>query len=132
MVPLYSPKELLLDHIGDILVDTLGLLLEHAVLQVGAVEAAEEPLAAGHLELVQDVHAHARVGRGRQRHDAGGREALAQDVQLLVVGPEVVAPLGHAVGLVYHESVEGDIESSRFSVYSAYCGRLFLLLWWTT
>lgn len=64
---------------------------------------------ASYLELVQDIDAHARRGGGGERHDVDVGEALAQDVEPLVVGPEVVAPLRHAVRFVYHEPDGGNL-----------------------
>src|SRR5690606_35059739 len=45
-------------------------------------------------------------GRGGEGDSAHARVALGQHAELDVLGPEVVAPLRDAVGLVYREEVE--------------------------
>ena len=79
------------------------LLLGDPVADVGPVEAGDELGGVFELEPRDDLPAGGRV-RGRCERDARDlRPALVQQVELDVVGPEVVAPLGDAVGLVDRE-----------------------------
>ncbi len=74
-----------------------------AVLDVRAVEAGHEQLGAAEVEPRRDL-APGRLGGGRGERDARhGGPALVQHRQPQVVGPEVVAPLRHAVRLVDRE-----------------------------
>ena len=70
---------------------------------VGPVEAGDEVACALQLEALGDLGPRGRRRRRRQRDARDGRPALVQHRQLEVVGPEVVAPLGHAVRLVDRE-----------------------------
>ena len=92
-VPLPLPHER--DHLLERLV--LG---QHPVGQVRPVEAGDEHLRRPQAELADDVLAHPRGGRRGQRHHGHLRQGGPQPAQLPVLGPEVVAPLGHAVCLV--------------------------------
>ena len=70
------------------------------IFQIVSVEAGKEPLGVDHPQLVQDVSPDPGGGGGREGDEGDPGESLPQHVQLLVVGPEVMAPLGHAVSLV--------------------------------
>ena len=75
-------------------------LREDGVGQILAVEAGNERLAAGDVELSNDVFPDA-LGGGCCEGDAGHvGEAGAEGLEVSVVGPEVVPPLGDAVRLV--------------------------------
>ncbi len=96
----------------------LGLQLgHHTVADVGPVEAGDERAALAEIEPLDDLAPGGRVGRGGQRQARHGREALVQDLELEIVGPEVVAPLRDAVGLVDGEQSEAapaeQVEESR-------------------
>ncbi len=80
---------------------------EHdAILDVRAVEAGDEQRGVVEHELALDVAAGRRV-RGRRQGDARhAREALVQQRELAIVGPEIVAPLRDAMRLVDRE--QGD------------------------
>ena len=88
----------------------LVALREDGVGQILAVEAGNERLAAGDVELSNDVFPDA-LGCRRREGDAGYvGEASAEGLEVSVVGPEVVPPLGDAVRLV-----DGD-EADRYGV----------------
>ncbi len=76
------------------------LLLLDAVSDVGPVEAADEKARVLQLQPGDDVGARQLVGRGREGDARHVGVALVQQGQLAVFGPEVVAPLAHAVRLV--------------------------------
>lgn len=83
----------------------LGVLQVAADLQpdVGPVEAGDEDTRVAHAEPFDDVLPHrGRGGRG-EREDRRAPEAPRGLGQPQVVGPEVVAPGGDALGLVHHE-----------------------------
>ena len=75
----------------------------HLQEQVGPDELAHPGERVAHPQLVDDVVAHLRRGRGRERHHRRPPQPLRDAAQHHVVGAEVVAPLAHAVRLVYHE-----------------------------
>ncbi len=73
--------------------------------------------AAAGAELFRDVGRHARVGGGRGReHRHTGREVGEHGAQPAVVRPEVVAPVGDAVGLVHHQEPGGGCEPGQHLV----------------
>ena len=106
---LHALARLAIDHAGLALVLALDeaqqlvadvLLLGDAVADVGAVEAADEVPRALQLQPLDDVGARQRIGRGRERNARHARIAFVQHAQRAVFGPEVMAPLAHAVRLV--------------------------------
>jgi hypothetical protein len=76
------------------------LLLDDAVADVGAVEAADELARVLQLQPLDDVGAREVVGGGGERDARHAGVALVQHRQAAVLGPEVVAPLADAVRLV--------------------------------
>ena len=79
------------------------VLGDDAVLDVRPVEARHEPAGLGQLEPDRDLLGGGRGRRRGQRDPRDGRPPLAEDRELQVVGPEVVAPRGDAVRLVDRE-----------------------------
>jgi hypothetical protein len=82
------------------------VLRRDAVADVRPVEAGDEHPAVLEAEALDDVAAGGLVGGGGERHARDVREALVEDGDLEVVGAEVVAPLGDAVGLVDREEAQ--------------------------
>jgi hypothetical protein len=70
---------------------------------VRAVEAAHEHLRVAEAEPLDDLVAHRRRRRRRERQDRRPSQRLGGGGELQVVGAEVVAPLGDAVGFVDDE-----------------------------
>ncbi len=77
-----------------------------AVLDVGAVEARHEMACLPQVEPGGDLGVGGLGGGGGERDAGDVGPALVQHGEGQVVGPEVVPPLGHAVGLVDRE--QGD------------------------
>ena len=71
-------------------------------LDVRPVEAAHDDLRVAQPETRDDLVAHRRRRRGREREHGGVAERLDRGAQPQVLGTEVVAPLGDGVGLVDH------------------------------
>lgn len=88
---------------------------QHAQAQAVPVQRApqhEGIRAAAGAELFRDVGRHARVGRGGGgEHRHTGWEIGEHRAQPAVVRPEVVSPVGDAVGLVHHEEPRGGRET---------------------
>ncbi len=82
------------------------LLFLDAVADVGPVEADDELPRLLQPQALHDVLARERVRRGREGDARHARIALVQHRELAVLGPEVVAPLAHAVRLVDGEQPE--------------------------
>ena len=86
-----------------LLLGPLGGDLDHVVGEVRAVEAGGDPDRVAKPEPLGDVGGDPR-GRGRGRGEDRARAERPGDLaEAQVVGPEVVAPLAHAVGLVDDE-----------------------------
>ena len=81
-------------------------LLDDGVADVGSVKAADEQLGALQLEPLDDVGTGQRIGCGRERHTRHARVALVQHRQAAVLGPEVMAPLAHAMRFVNGEQAQ--------------------------
>ena len=89
-------------------------LREHGVGQVLAVEAGDERLAVLYVELGHDVLADALGCRCRQCYAGHVGEAPSKGLEVPVVGPEVVSPLGDAVRLVDGNEADGyGVEERR-------------------
>ena len=73
----------------------------HAVDEIGTVERADEDQRVAQPKLGDDVVANLRRGGGRIGVDGQRGKHLAQDAQLPVFRPEVVAPLADAVRFVH-------------------------------
>ncbi len=82
-------------------------LLDDLVADVGPVERGHELHRVFQLQPVHDLVAGLLVGRGGEGDARHVGELLVQHRQLDVLGPEVVAPLRYAVGLVDGE--QGDV-----------------------
>ena len=80
--------------------------LDDLVADVGPVEAADEVLGLFQPQVVHDVGPGEGVGRGGEGDARHLGETLVQRGQAPVFGPEVVAPLAHAVGLVDGKEAE--------------------------
>lgn len=74
---------------------------DHIVVQVTAEDGRDEGERRAQHERLGDVLLHLLGRRRRQGQTGDPRHVLAQTPQLEVVGPEVVTPLGDAVGLVH-------------------------------
>src|SRR5690606_15350906 len=70
------------------------------VADVRAVETGDEPGRLRQAQAFGDLAPGRRIGGGGQGDARHLRPALVQDVELAVLGPEVVAPLRDAVRLV--------------------------------
>ncbi len=71
-----------------------------AIHQVRPVERADQDLRLGQAQLADDVVAHLRRGGGGVGMHGNAGKLVFQQPQAAVLGPEVVAPLADAVGLV--------------------------------
>ena len=80
----------------------------HPVVEVGTIEAAHEELGILHPEFGGDFPADPLGGGRGERQEGGRREAVAQRSQLPVVRPELMTPLGDAVGLVHRHQPHPD------------------------
>ena len=85
---------------------------QHAIREVGPVEARDENCGVAHVELAHDVIAHALGGRRGERHERHAGEVRAQVGNLPVFGPEIVAPFRDAVRLVNRD--ERDFPLAQF------------------
>ena len=81
-----------------------GMAGSDADLQVRPVEAGDEDLRRAAEQPIDDVLPGDRVRRRREGAEPGVREKRRQFGEAAVVGPEIVAPLGDAVGLVDGEA----------------------------
>ena len=85
------------------------IALGDAIKDIGAIETVNEALRALEVELRFDFAEGAPVGRCRQRNARNPGKTLMQACQVLVIGPEVVAPLRYAVRLVDGEQGEATL-----------------------
>lgn len=76
---------------------------DHIVVQVTAEDRRNKGERRAQHQRLGDVLLHLLGRRRCQRHAGDPRHVLAQAAQLEVVGPEVVTPLGDAVGLVHRQ-----------------------------
>ena len=87
--------------------------LAEDVRQVRPGEVAGQEVRLFEAEFVHDVGRDLRRGGGRQGHHRhGGAEELPNGSDLEVVGPEVVAPLRNAVGLVDRQQAHVHLEET--------------------
>ena len=83
----------------------------HAVDEVRTVERADEDQRVPQPQLRDDVVAHGRRRRGRVGVDGERGIRVAQDAELTVLRPEVVAPLADAVRFVHRD--EGRLRAPQ-------------------
>jgi hypothetical protein len=83
----------------------------HVVADVGAVEAGDEMARVFQLQAPGDLLAGGLIRRGGEGDARHLGKALVQNGKLHVFRPEVVAPLGHAMGLVDGE--QGGPDASQ-------------------
>ena len=79
---------------------------QHPVSEVRPIEAGDELCGFGNPQLVDDVPAHPLGRCGGESDRRHGGEVAAQGLEVAVVGPEVVPPLGYAVSLVNGDETE--------------------------
>mmetsp|Transcript_1507 Transcript_1507/g.9263 ORF Transcript_1507/g.9263 Transcript_1507/m.9263 type:complete len:435 (+) Transcript_1507:2248-3552(+) len=108
-----------LDHAFHLLHHCLGFFGPDLVTEVGTVEAATKSHTLLKAQLQHHVLLDPGSGGGRQGHDGHIVEVGLEDPKALVVRPEVVPPLAHAVRFVDHdpgevviliEALEGRLE----------------------
>jgi hypothetical protein len=80
--------------------------LAHVEGQVRPVEGDADDLGVLHPHLRHHVVGHRRGGSGRQAEDRGAAQHVGRALEAEVRRPEIVTPLGHAVGLVHGEQRE--------------------------
>ena len=91
--------------------------LRDAVLDIRAVEAADEMAGAPQREALDDLGASAGGG-GRGEGNAGYLgKVLLEQVELQVIGPEIVPPLRDAMGLVNGEQRNGHLLQQSESAF---------------
>ena len=78
------------------------------VADVRPVEARGKDAGVVELQAVDEVVPRLRIGRRRQRHARHAREALLQQRELQIFGPEVMAPLANAMGFVDGKQPDPD------------------------
>ena len=81
----------------------------HGVAKVGAVKAGNESLGALEIKLGDDILLHPLRGGGGESHHGHLWELPPQVLQIPIVRPEVVSPLGDAVGLVHGNEAELNV-----------------------
>ncbi|MNS59637.1 hypothetical protein D3C72_925990 [compost metagenome] len=74
--------------------------LDHAVAQIGTVDAGIDDLQLARFELRVDIVDHFPRGRGRQRQHGRTAQRAQGGRDFQVGGTEVVAPLGNAMGFI--------------------------------
>ena len=79
------------------------VLVDHAIAQVGAVEAGDEDPRVAQPQALDDLAPRRRVGGRREGDPRHAGKALGEHGEPQVLGPEVVPPLGDAVRLVDRE-----------------------------
>ena len=83
----------------------------HLVVEIGAVEAGFEDAGVVHVQVFLDVQLHFGRGRGREGNNGHVAAQVVDDAaNLAVLGPEVVAPLRDAVGLVDGHEADGAFQ----------------------
>src|SRR4030095_880523 len=86
-----------------------GIFLENdLVMDIGAVETVQKGPAVLKLQFIHDFPARHRIGRGGQGDAGNLGESFVKQVQLQIFPPEIMSPLGDAVGLVDGEKGQGS------------------------
>ncbi len=83
-----------------------GVRLADDVTQIGAAKAGDVLIRIAEAELLDDVVADALRGAGREGSNRAVGKEFAETAELAVLGAEVVAPFGDAMGFV--DGKEGD------------------------
>ncbi len=93
------------------------VLFDDPVTDIGPVKARNKDTRVVERQALNDLVTRQCIGRRRQRDARHGREAFVQHRELDVLGPEVVAPLRHAVRLVDREQADAaaleQVEEAR-------------------
>ena len=84
--------------------------LAHPVADIGPVKAGDKPGRVAQGQPLHNLVARGDIGRRGQRHTGHARKTLGQRRQAQILGPEVMPPLRHAMGLV-----DGDQRQWRLS-----------------
>ena len=98
------------------------VVADHVQPDVGPVEAVDQDQRVLHVQALLDFVADRGRGGGGEADDRRVAQLPADLAQAQVVGPEVVAPGGDAVGLVHHE--QRDVQG-REPVHGFGLGQLF-------
>jgi len=80
----------------------LSCVAFHAVNQIGTVESPDQNFWTLQGEFTSDVRSYMLRRRGRIRMDGNTGEHFLETAEIPVLGPEIVAPLADAVGLVHN------------------------------
>ena len=80
-----------------------ALFMAQQIANVGAIEAGQKHLALQQSQPFADIGLGARVGGGGEGQPWHLRKPFSQLIELAVFGPEIVAPLRHAVGFINGE-----------------------------
>ena len=87
------------------------LLGNDAIGEVRTVEARHKNLRLAKAQVLDDVIPHALGGRRRECHEWNVGKPLPKPGDLAILGAEIMAPLGYAVGLVNGD--RGDVPSAE-------------------
>src|SRR5690242_13629212 len=82
--------------------------LANDVAQIGAAKAGDVLERLAEPELLDDVVADALGGAGGEGGNRAVREKFAEAAELAILGAEVMAPFGNAMGFVNSEERDGD------------------------
>ena len=75
----------------------------HRIADIGPVETGHNQPIIRQAELSQDVTARMTIRRGRQGQPGNVRKGIQQRAEQPVIAPEIMAPFGHTMRLVYRE-----------------------------
>ena len=96
-------------------------LLGGAIADVGAVEAGDEAVLSADLQMFDDLRPRRRIRRRGERNARHVGKEVHEAVEGAVFGPEIMAPLRKAVGLVDGDERERtDFSRSRLSASTAF------------
>ena len=84
------------------------VLVAQQIADVGPIEAGQKHPALLQPQALADLLAGAGVGGGGKGEAGDGSEALGQQRQLQILGPEIVPPLRYAMGFVDGEQGQGQ------------------------
>ena len=83
-------------------------LLGGAIADIGAVKAGDEAVLSADAQMLDDLRPRRRIRRGGERNARHVGEEVHETIEGAVFGPEIMAPLREAVGLV-----DGDEREAR-------------------